>query len=75
MDTVINQKEATNFTPLELETRSIITTREAAYHLNRKPQTLRTWACFEHGAMRPVRINGRLAWKVSDIKNLLNGGF
>ena len=29
------------FTPLELETRTAINTSEAAYHLNRKKQTLR----------------------------------
>lgn len=63
-----------NFVPLELETRSTITTEEAAHHLNRKPQTLRAWASLENGAMRPVRINGRLAWSVAEIKSLLNGG-
>ena len=26
------------------------------------------------GMPRPIRINGRLAWKVTDIKALLNGG-
>jgi hypothetical protein len=74
MTTETNQQEVKNFTPLESETRTAITTLEAAHHLNRQPQTLRTWACFENGAIRPVRVNGRLAWKVSDIKALLTGG-
>jgi hypothetical protein len=62
------------FPPLEQVTRSVITTREAAYYLNRKAQTLRTWACFENGAICPIRINGRLAWPVAQIRALLNGG-
>ena len=48
-------------------------TNGAADALNRKPQTLRKWACLENGPIRPIRINGRLAWRVSDIQNLLNG--
>lgn len=59
---------------LDAETRSVIPTNETAFHLNRKPQTLRTWACFENGPIRPVRVNGRLAWRVSDIKDLIAGG-
>jgi hypothetical protein len=61
------------FVALDAETRTSITTDEAAFHLNRKAQTLRTWACFGIGPIKPVRINGRLSWKVSDIKSLLNG--
>lgn len=59
------------FPPLEQVTRTILTTEEAAHYLNRRPQTLRTWACLENGALRPVRINGRLAWSVSEIKKVL----
>ena len=70
MQTVANQ----HFTPIELETRSAIPTDAAAHHLNRKPQTLRSWACLENGAIRPIRINGRLAWPVAAIRALLNGG-
>ena len=62
------------FTPLEFETRAAIPTDAAAHHLNRKPQTLRSWACLENGAIRPIRINGRLAWPVAAIRSLLNGG-
>jgi len=60
--------------PLESETRTAIPTEVAAYHLNRKSQTLRAWACLENGPIRPIRINGRLAWKIADIRALLNGG-
>lgn len=62
------------FIALADETRSAINTKAAAFHLGRKPQTLRKWACFEDGPIRPVRINGRLAWPVAQIKQLLNKG-
>ncbi len=61
------------FTDLSLEIRSALPTNDAAFHLNRKPQTLRTWACFDKGPIRPVRINGRLAWLVADIKKVIEG--
>ena len=58
---------------LDQITRPILTTGEAAVYLNRKPQTLRCWAMREDGLLRPVRINGRLGWKVSDIRALIGG--
>ncbi|AEI78620.1 hypothetical protein CNE_1c33150 [Cupriavidus necator N-1] len=51
----------------------ILPTDEAAAAINRKPQTLRKWACLENGPIRPVRINGRLAWRVADLMALLRG--
>jgi len=63
-----------HFIPLPQETRTAIPTADTAFHLNRKSQTLRAWACLENGPIRPIRINGRLAWPVSEIKRLLNGG-
>jgi hypothetical protein len=54
--------------------RQAVTTSEAAKALNRAPQTLRKWACLENGPIRPIRINGRLAWAVEDIAALLKGG-
>ena len=68
MQTAVNQ-----FQPLEQVTRPTVPTDQAAHYLNRRPQTLRAWACLENGALRPVRINGRLAWRVADIKAVLNG--
>lgn len=59
------------YPPLEQITRPALTTEEAAYYLNLKEQTLRLWACKENGAIRPVRINRRLAWRVADIKQAL----
>ncbi len=57
--------------PLAHEPRSTLCTNEAAAHLNRAPQTLRQWAMRECGPLRPIRINGRLAWPVADIKRLM----
>lgn len=49
----------------------LLTTDEAAKLLNRKPQTLRRWAAYEDGPVRPVRINGRLAWPRSELEKLV----
>lgn len=80
-DTAELQSELSPATPppqellpaLESVIRPTVPTDAAAYYLNRKPQTLRAWACLENGPLRPVRINGRLAWSVSAIRALLNG--
>lgn len=62
------------YPPLEQVTRPTVPTDAAAYYLNRQPQTLRAWACLENGALRPIRISGRLAWPVAAIRALLEGG-
>lgn len=62
---------AIQLVPLDRETRSALPTPEAAQHLNRKPQTLRIWACLENGPLRPIRVNGRLAWPVAEIRRVL----
>lgn len=53
---------------------AVLPTNEAAAAINRAPQTLRKWACLENGPILPIRINGRLAWKVADLQSLLSGG-
>lgn len=58
-------------TPLQQELRAALPTAEAAFQLSRSPQTLRLWACQENGPIRPVRVNGRLAWPVAEIKRVL----
>ncbi len=60
-------------TPLNEEKRSILTTKEAAFHLNKAEQTLRIWACKENGPIRPIRVGAHLGWKVEDIKKLIGG--
>jgi hypothetical protein len=53
--------------------RDFLTTAETAYALNRKEQTCRKWACLGNGPIRPVRVNGRLMWRVADLARLLAG--
>jgi hypothetical protein len=59
------------FPDLLTENRPAVDTAAAAYYLTRRPQTLRGWACHEDGPLRPIRINGRLAGAVADIRRLL----
>lgn len=60
-----------SFTPLDRETRAALPTPEAAFHLNRAQQTLRLWAMRENGPIRPIRVNGRLAWPVTELRKVL----
>lgn len=57
--------------PLDRETRTHVPTDCAAHYLNRQPQTLRGWACYDNGPIRAIRVNGRLAWPVADIRRAL----
>lgn len=60
-----------HFPPLELVDRPAVPTEQAAFYLMRRPQTMRGWASADSGPLRPLRINGRLAWPVADIRKLL----
>lgn len=62
---------APTFPPLESVTRPAVDTAAAAHYLNRRPQTLRGWACLENGPLRPIRINGRLGWPTFELRRLL----
>lgn len=62
---------STPYPPLENVNRPTVSTGQAAYYLNRQPQTCRGWACFDNGPVRPLRINGRLAWPVAEIRRVL----
>jgi hypothetical protein len=66
-----HKKAVGAFPPLEQETRAAVPTDCAAYHLNREPQTLRCWAAYQSGPIRPLRINSRLAWPVAEIRRLV----
>ena len=63
--------EPQQFPLLELVNRPTVPTDQAAHYLNRRPQTLRTWACLENGPLRPHRVMGRLAWSVAEIRAVL----
>jgi hypothetical protein len=57
--------------PLALETRIALPTNEAAFQLSRANQTLRLWSMTEAGPIRPIRVNGRLLWPVSELRRVL----
>lgn len=60
------------FPPLESVSRPAVDTAAAAYYMNRRPQTMRAWAMKDGtGPIRPLRINGRLAWQVSELRRVL----
>lgn len=63
--------QAEQILPLHAETRAVLPTADAARHLLRRPQTLRWWASTGGGPIHPVRIGGRLGWRVADIRRLL----
>lgn len=60
------------YLPLEQVTKPNLTTAETAYYLNRRPQTLRGWACLENfpAGLRCKRIGGILAWPTAEVKAL-----
>lgn len=64
------QNPTNQYPPLEVVTSPTVTTEQAGFYLNRRPQTMRVWACREDGPLRPRRINGRLAWPTAEIKKL-----
>ena len=63
---------AVQFPPLALVNKPNLTTAEAAFYLNRAPQTLRAWACLENfpAGLRCRRIGGLLAWPTVEVKAL-----
>ena len=74
-ETALEARAAKQFTPqylpLEQVTRPNLKTEEAAFYLNRRPQTLRGWASRSGtGPMTPTRIGGLLAWKTATVKAL-----
>jgi hypothetical protein len=63
---------AAQFPPLGQVTKPNLTTEELAFYADRQQQTLRGWACRTgSGPLTPLRINGRLAWPVADVRRLL----
>lgn len=60
------------FPPLELVNRPTVPTEQAAHYLNRRPQTLRKWSMTSgSGPVSCIRINGRLAWPVAELRRIL----
>ncbi len=52
---------AEQFPTLESVTRPTVDTAAAAYYMNRRPQTMRSWASTEAGPLRPIRKRDRHA--------------
>ena len=63
--------EPHQFPPLEQVTRPAVPTAQAGYYLDRRPQTMRIWAMRQTGPLQAIRVHGRLAWPVADIRKLL----
>jgi hypothetical protein len=65
------QKFTVQHLPLEQVNKPNLTTAEASHYLNRRPQTLRGWACRSGtGPLRPRRVGGLLAWNTAEVKAL-----
>lgn len=62
--------QAAQFPPLEQVTRPTVGTEAAAFYLNRQPQTLRKWS-MTGKVIRPLNVNGRLAWPVAELRRVL----
>ena len=58
------------FPPLAQVGLTHVSTEQAAFYLNRRPQTLREWA-MTGKVIAPLRVNGRLAWPIDAIKRVL----
>jgi hypothetical protein len=61
---------AEQYPAIGLVTRPTVDTAAAAFYLNRRPQTLREWA-MTGKVIKPLRVNGRLAWPVADIMRVM----
>lgn len=54
-----------------LDAGKLFTTKEAAEILRLSPQTLRRWACYESGPIKPVRVcRGQLRWRGGDLNRV-----
>lgn len=62
------------FPPLSKVVDINLTTEQAAFYLGRKMQTLREWSCKKTGPIQPLHINGRLAWPVEKIREVVGVG-
>ncbi len=63
-----------SFQPLGQVTRPRVGTNAASYYMDKQPRTLRGWACYENGPIKPIKVFGKWMWGVSEIRALLGGG-
>jgi len=57
--------------PIDRELRTHLPTSEAAIHLHREVQTLRTWVSCRNAPIRPIKVHGRLMWPTDAIRAVL----
>ena len=62
-----------NFPPIGSVQSPHVGTKQAAFYLGREQTTLRIWACKGTGPIEPRRVNGRLAWPVAKIREVVGG--
>lgn len=66
------EESMNKYAPLHLVTKPTLTTEEAAFYLNRKPQTLRGWSMDSTSSpIKPISIAGRNAWRTEDVRRLM----
>jgi len=66
----LQERELRTRTCEQLQVEQIVNTATAAVIIDREPQTLRRWACTGSGPIQPCRINGRLGWRLSELRAL-----
>ena len=59
-----------DFPALDSVTNPTVPTAQAAHYMDRSVQTLRVWACYNTGPITPLKVGGRLAWPIRDIRKL-----
>lgn len=59
------------FPPIEQVTRPNVPTKQAAYYLDRSEMTLRLWSHSGKGPIEPLRVGGRLAWPVAELRRIM----
>lgn len=67
-----NPTPDTQYPALHSLTLSAVCTEQAAFYLQRRPQTLRKWAA-RGGPITPSRFYGRLQWPVAALRLAVEG--
>ena len=57
--------------PLSEVTATHVSTRDAAYYLNRSQSTMMRWQRQKISEVSSLKMQGRLSWSVADIKKVL----
>lgn len=60
-----------NYPPISTITAPTVSTDQAAYYLNRKPETLRKYAKMDKPPIRPLRLGRQYLFRTADIKAII----